>query len=161
MDTEQNHYQVAPEEFLKRIFPYRLESLFTSNKDYQERYGNISPPIATLCLEGRLPLNSTLLPIEEFDKFVSLGITNHDIDHFDYMCRANGWMEPMSAKEKAEIFQIISSDPQYHRDDLDFVRQKRVERAFKKVKGTLLEKARLKVADIFNTLGESTYKSAI
>lgn len=146
MDTEDNDYQTTPEEFLKRILPYRIKLL----PMYQERYGNISNTIATLCWEGRLPLNSTLLPIGEFDELISLGMRNHDIDHFDYMCRANRWMEAMSPKEKAKIFQIISSDPQYNINDLDFVREERVERAFKEVKGTLFQKASLKVGNIFS-----------
>ena len=74
----------------------------------------------------------------------------HDIDNFDYINRANRRMGGISPEEKAEIFQILSNDPQYHINDNYFVRQKRIERAFNKVKGPLLEKVRLGVVDVFN-----------
>ncbi len=153
MGDDQNQYQAAPEDFLKRIFPYRLEFLFSNNPKYQELYGNKANIIKGLYFEGRLPFNITLLPLEEFDESISAGIKTHDIDDFDYINRANRRMEGTSPAEKAELFQILSNDPQYRIYDIGFVRQERVKRAFKKVKGPLLEKARLGVVDIFKTYG--------
>src|SRR3989344_3686406 len=161
MGDDQNHYQAIPREFLKKIQPYllpyrqetiteELKILFKNYPTYQERYRNIAHEITDLYFEGRLPLNFTLLPPEKFDEEVSVGMRTHDIDNFDYINRANRRMRGISPEEKVEIFQILSNDPQYHINDDYFVRQKRIERAFNKVKGPLLEKVRLGVVDVFN-----------
>lgn len=162
MDTEENRYQASPEEFYKRIEPHLrpykqetlredLEVLFTKNTVYQERYGNISHTIVDLFWEGHLPLNFTLLPFDKFDELVSVGMKKHDIDFFDYICRANRLMGTMSPNEKAHIFQILSDDQTYHINDDYFVRQERVERAFKKVKGPFFEKVGLRLIDMGTT----------
>ena len=164
MVSEQNFYQADPKEFYKRIDPYlrpyRLETihedlktLFKKNKAYRKRYGNVGHEMMSLYHQGKLPLNFILLPLEEFDELVSMEIAVQDIRHFDYLNRANKIMEAMSAEEMAKVFQIIRRDPKYNSFDRDSVRRRHVARAIKKVKGPLLERARLTVVDTIKALG--------
>ena len=163
MYSKENFYQADPKEFCKRIDPYlrpyRLETidedlktLFKNNPAYRKRYGNVRHEIMSLYHQGKLPLNFILLPREEFDELVSMEIAVQDIRHFDYLNRANKIMEAMSTEEMAKVFQIIRRDPKYNSFDRDSVRRRHVERAVKKVKGPLLESARLKVVDSLKTI---------
>lgn len=141
MDTEQDHHQASPEEFLKRIKSY-----------YLERYGKIAHEIIDLRLQGYVSENIAELPLNEFHRQVAKGIKVLDIDFVAYRRRAYRKMGITSVEEKAKIFQIVMEDPKYDPTDSFFTRVERVERAFNEVKGLPLVKAGLKTVKVFERI---------